>query len=830
MDRITKHKTTKGFALPTVIITSVTMMIILTVVLVSVTSSSTAMRTQYYQRVAKEASEAGSAMANECLKKNNYIAQWSMKPLRPDTDCTGEAVTGAKAFVLDTSQVKSTFEVPAPTTANGSQVVTVKATVNTYRSSTSAQTAQRFSYDTSVVLAAQAAFGNITFGYSYVLNDPANGAQFSVLMPDKTVKSVGRNANGRLGNGSTTDVLNPAATFNLPGNIKVANIFSNARAMGRQTSVITTDGSVYSAGSNNAGQLGNGVVQNDQSTPVRFGSVLGVPGNPTQTTAPRAVYVSNIHYSGNNGTYATFVMADDNKIYSAGKCTKGVLGFTCTDGTNVSTPGVVALPAPTSDPNTQPDTDWQQATEPTNFSTELTSVVRMKGGAVYGWGPNNLGVLATGNYNDALTPVRVNALKSYKPGTSTAPYVIEAKTLTLSGALYLTAKSTDPNEDGQLWASGVNTNGQLMGVGTYVGMPAWNGVCLKRDPANGNLSGASNVCGGSGTSAANDDKYLAGNPDANFLMEWWPDGTWRMRRDMYSTDRMSLSTFWCATAPSIGGTIKMDTCTGAANQQWIYTGSLTSRAQFTIQAKNGGCAAVTWYSNPVQLANCNGGTSQAFELKNSAILRPVPALPGGARVSRISSDNTGVVVVDSNKKAWATGGNIRGQLGLGKPASNINVSLQALPFPATSQVSDIFNAEAETTDYAVAGSNYNNTFFVMSDGTVYGAGANEFGQLGIGQADPRPSPSSLPPISYTSPVSMKMFNDSPSTTPGALNLRAKSVQAGYGTTVLLTTSGQIYTVGNNSNGQVGNNSVTLGGYTSTPVLNNYVTSMVPIRY
>ncbi|MNR30548.1 Regulator of chromosome condensation (RCC1) repeat protein [compost metagenome] len=55
-------------------------------------------------------------------------------------------------------------------------------------------------------------------------------------------------------------------------------------------------------------------------------------------------------------------------------------------------------------------------------------------------------------------------------------------------------------------------------------------------------------------------------------------------------------------------------------------------------------------------------------------------------------------------------------------------------------------------------------------------------------------------------------------------VRAQQVQSGFGTTVILTTNGKVYTVGNNSNGQLGDGTTT---NSSTPKANRY-TNVLPL--
>ena len=65
------RKTYKGFALPTVIIASVVMMMVLLSGLTASSSVNTAIRSQYYNKLAQRTAESGVAFTQACLKKNN---------------------------------------------------------------------------------------------------------------------------------------------------------------------------------------------------------------------------------------------------------------------------------------------------------------------------------------------------------------------------------------------------------------------------------------------------------------------------------------------------------------------------------------------------------------------------------------------------------------------------------------------------------------------------------------------------------------------------------------------------------------------------------------
>src|SRR3546814_12547899 len=81
----------QGFALPTVLLSSI-MMIMILVTAVSVTTSvSNGLRDQRYTELASLAADAGTVMATACLTESGGQAHWtSVKPLKPDTACTSK--------------------------------------------------------------------------------------------------------------------------------------------------------------------------------------------------------------------------------------------------------------------------------------------------------------------------------------------------------------------------------------------------------------------------------------------------------------------------------------------------------------------------------------------------------------------------------------------------------------------------------------------------------------------------------------------------------------------------------------------------------------------
>ena len=117
-----KFRGHRGFALPTILIVSVILMSVLVLASVSVSGVRSNMAGQYYNQIAKNASEAGAAYAKACVNASGGVARWSdANPLRPYTDCKGapllacsDTSTDSSCYVSVNGNARSTFTVKYP--------------------------------------------------------------------------------------------------------------------------------------------------------------------------------------------------------------------------------------------------------------------------------------------------------------------------------------------------------------------------------------------------------------------------------------------------------------------------------------------------------------------------------------------------------------------------------------------------------------------------------------------------------------------------------------------------------------------------------------------
>lgn len=272
------------------------------------------------------------------------------------------------------------------------------------------------------------------------------------LRPDGTVWSWGTNNRGQLGDGTTLQRNTPVRVMGLDHIESIA-------AANRHSVALKTDGTVWAWGGNDYGQLGDGSFT-DRYTPVQVVGLTGVVAIST-------------------GGGQSLALKQDGTVWAWGNNSSGSLGDGTTTHRNtpvqvVGLTGVVAIAAGdgASLAVRNDGTAWswgdntsgQLGDGTTNMSTTpvqvsgLTDVIAVAGGnahsmalkkdgTVWAWGSNSNGALGDGTSLQHTTPVQVLGLSGMT-------------TIDAGGSLSLALK-----QDGTLWAWGLNVWGQL-GDGT----------------------------------------------------------------------------------------------------------------------------------------------------------------------------------------------------------------------------------------------------------------------------------------------------------------------------------------------------------------------------
>lgn len=113
------NRSPDGFALPTILISAVILLSVLVAAVGATVAIRTAVRDARYVDLASMAAEAGEAFAKACLNNSSNSVTWTdEKPLKPNTDCNGNILSSASAYVIEQDEYRTYFVVPTPVASN----------------------------------------------------------------------------------------------------------------------------------------------------------------------------------------------------------------------------------------------------------------------------------------------------------------------------------------------------------------------------------------------------------------------------------------------------------------------------------------------------------------------------------------------------------------------------------------------------------------------------------------------------------------------------------------------------------------------------------------
>ena len=504
-----------GFALPTVLIASLTMFIVLLATLTAATSVSTAIQNQYDLKLAKEAAESGVAMAKACLERTTTPTWSDSSPLHPNTDCSGGyACTNSDAcYVLSGSNIKTTFSV-GNVTINSDRTYTmnVNATVQLLRSSGGQvwktytnksnfkarvgwkQLAPGTSYSCGITLSD----GVYCWGYggSYGIgNGITNSAQVPYpqhiaqgeIPSGVTLKSVvsntsygghcalgsdgkaycwGRNTYGQLGNNSTTDANFPVAVVQgaVPASVKFTSVsigYTHACGLG-------TDSKVYCWGYNGNGQLGNNSTTDSH-----------VPVAVSQGAIPSGIDIKSISL----GFRSSCAIGTNDRAYCWGYNGNGQLGVGNAAPSGTSTPMAVlpgAMPSGVS---------WKSLSMGLYHACSIGTDNK-----AYCWGGNSIqGGIGSNTIMSSTTPIAVE--QGQAPASNTWKKVVAGQ-----------QHSCGIASDDKVYCWGINTANSNLGNDSYLNYYTPTAIAPNEMPAN---YVAKDVATGSETSCVIDATYTS---------------------------------------------------------------------------------------------------------------------------------------------------------------------------------------------------------------------------------------------------------------------------------------------------------------------------------
>ena len=764
-------KFSAGYTLPSVMILSAVMLALLTISLQLVGASSSALRDQYYEQLSREASEAGIVRAEACIKTNS-VAEWSdAKPLKPDTDCNGDPISGlncsssedSRCFVAKIGHIKTTYSIGAITgtlgnhkyIANG-QASLVSSTGNVYKALSSG-----INYSSQ-----NSATPTVTGGAGWGESTGHINIYKSV---DGSIYGFGDNASGQINDAKSPTAVTKPTKMSLPDG---ASPVSDVQTSGQGASylcVIGADQKAYCRG--NGFSLSDGWTQ------------VGFAGNPPN------MKVYDLALNGYSSDYICVIAgtsASTKQAYCAGDDWYGILG----DGSNTEIPA----PITAMKKFVLPGTLTTKSIESKSFNT---CVIASDNNA-YCSGISDNGQIATTQSERNDTPAKYQL-------PNRGDMARRAK------AVYMSPHSDSSTmmvlaTDGTLWVSG-NKEWGSFGTGETSGETG-TGIARLWGSSNTNWDG-DNATGGSikvqGTNKCIDNDYddlVNGNLVKTYecnssarAMKWFlldnGDGT----SSIWQSGKAGSPTNFCldlddgvvtnGTPISLWTCIDTNTDPSRENQKWVV-----HPTDGTIRLNKNQSKCIGTLGNPV-----SSNTSLA--------------------IYDCSHSNARKFVIDGRAKPWQDGIALNftfcgmrddeygGLWCSGKTAPTDHLGRQndynfclnsqnpkKIQFP-TGTPSDVrvdvskFSREWK---YQI-----DSLMFIATDGQVYGAGRNVYGKLGNG--------SSISSVNNYRQCSFNKFIL-------PLGVTAKDMTArDEFSTFVLGANGRIYASGLNYRGQLGNNSV-----------------------
>jgi alpha-tubulin suppressor-like RCC1 family protein len=628
----------------------------------------------------------------------------------------------------------------------------------------------------------------------------ALGASHSLaIRADGTLWSWGYDDQGQLGLGYTGGGQ-PGSSYNVPqpAPTRVALDSVVSVAAGRQHSVAaTSDGAVWVWGDGLYGQLGLGVNIKSKFLPSKIASLSDV----------KAVAA---------GGFTTYALRADGTVWVWGDGGTGQLGL----GTLTSTAIPVQVP---------------NLTSVVAISAGADHVLALRGdGSLWAWGYNASGQLGNGGSTTAFVAVQV-----------TAPLGVASMS---AGAAHSTAVLLD----GTLWAWGGNSYGQL-GNNT-----------LSQNAVPAQVTGIKDVqsvaAGPTGTAALKID---------GTVWTWGNNKFGQLGIDTVDTANTSGSKFpvqaqtpsgvVAVMAPAIGNAGRF-AALRADGRLWVwgYNGF-------------GELGDATWgadrYENPsrprpMQLA------TDIYVLGGSSSGAVITTVVASSKPSTVAFGNSHSTAVSADGSLWSWGNNVNGQLGLGnttnqaKPTRasldsvvtlaagvNHNLALTSagevwawgdnrqlqLGFPGNTSVNfkpvKVVGLTAVT---SIAAGNFT-SYALRADGTVWVWGIGDFGELGLGATTDQVVPTKLTTLSNIIAIASGPYHVLALRADGTLwawgsngvgelgtggipnstfapvqvtGLRGVvSMSAGADHSAAVRSDGTVWTWGNNSLGQLGNNTL-----------------------
>ncbi len=760
----------RGFALPTVVIASLVLMMVLVAVLSTTTSTRTAMEEQYFTQLSRETAEAGYAKAQACIMQNGSATWGASKPLKPETDCSGNTAytcPNAACYVANGSNARTYFTIYATSSdANAQVAYTVQSTLEFTKTTGGAiwktvtnNTKYLSNYRNQPKVSSGSAGGGIQSNMALVGTT------------DNQVYAFGYNVSGQYNDSSTPTAVTVPTRLALPTGVSYVKKFMTSGHGAISICIIGSDDNAYCRGYNSA-------------------AATGIPGLWAQVKLSVGLKVYDVVFTGWN-TDTMCVQAGLNALqaqaYCIGSNSNGQFGVGTTTGLAISsTASAFQLPG---------GLYAQKIYAQDNFTC-----VKASDNNLYCAGQSDYGQIASTVSTNVMVPVKYNlpamgsvartpkdVLMEYDGGSDKIFVLANDGTIWVSGlnaaygssALGSSPPSTNTSAP-SLWGYSPNTVG-VYGTGDQVWINV-SGVYVCIDNANGSSADGNKIqaygCSGSGNSNPNQLWFFTDDTQAI-----WNPATGKCLA-------VANNTTYDGTA------IQLYTCDGSSAQRWAINGDGTIRnisANKCIDLTAGNTANGT----QIQLWNCGAGNGNQ-QWRPNGRARPWKGI--------IATNNSFCGLrLDEWSGLWCAGSNNGGQL-LNR-GDNISGG-GAFGQPCETAISAYmgnFGPYTNKVDYTKLSPDwqyqYNSLQIIAQDGQVYGSGYNLYGKLGSGSLGDSAN-------GYRQCYAQKFQLPSGVT---ALDMSTRDEHSTY----VLGSDGNVYAAGLNNTGQLGDGTTT---NRSTPIV------------